>query len=249
MGTMQWKQHFEQSVNRPRNIHWEAGFAVKSPLREPLLRSLQTLQRGLSSPGLDFRTKVRASCPREYAEVIDLYVREKTVHSDHLAQILWSAGERPVSRQWTDFAFRRLRRRFGWAEELMVMLTAEMASAPYFRVLYNTVDDPLLREVLAGIMEDQAYHLGFHLDFLREELQKQSAVDRVTTQQAWSTLFGSVLGVVIFDNREVFAALRYDKLTFWTDAWSLFAQVQTGLHGSQHMSALLARDPRIKFVV
>jgi hypothetical protein len=35
MGTMQWKRHFEQSVNRPRNIHWEAGFAVKSPLREP----------------------------------------------------------------------------------------------------------------------------------------------------------------------------------------------------------------------
>jgi hypothetical protein len=142
-----------------------------------------------------------------------------------------------------------MRRRFDWAEELMILLTAEMASAPYFRVLHNTVDDKLLQQVLGSIMEDQSYHLGFHIDHLRPELERRSPTERALLLQGWSAFFGSVLSVVIFDNRAVFAALRYDKLTFWTDAWNLFAQVQSGLHGSRHMSALLGRDPRLRFVV
>ena len=249
MGTMQWLNHFESSVHQPRVLDWSRGIHVQEPLRTPLLRSLQTIQRGLSSPGLDFRTKVRSACPPEYAECIDLYVREKAIHSDLLAKVLWMAGERPISRQWTDFAFRRLRRRFDWAAELMVLLTAEMASAPYFRVLYNAVNDPLLHDVLDSIMVDQSYHLGFHIDHLRGELERRTPAERAMLQQGWAAFFNGVLGVVIFDNGDVFDALGYDRLTFWTDARNLFAQVQSGLHGSQHMAAILGRDPRLRFVV
>ncbi|MFT4704566.1 MAG: hypothetical protein ACI81R_002271 [Bradymonadia bacterium] len=249
MGTMQWLSHFERSLARTRELPWQDGVNLAPALRTPVLASLGSIQRGLTSPGIHLRTKVRAQCTEEYARCIDLYVNEKTVHSELLMRLLWDAKSAPKKRALVDFAFRRLRRRSDWAWEIMVLLTAEMASAPFLRVISNTVDDPLTRSVLETIIDDQAFHLGFHIDHLRPAMEERDNMERLALQQAWGAFFTTALSVVLIDNRETFAALKYDKLAFWTDAWNLFAQVQTGLNGSQHLAALLGKDPRLKFVV
>ncbi len=249
MRTMQWLQHFRASVDRPREVRWDVGVQLDAELRDPVIRSLQTFQRGLTSSAVNLRTKVRQQCEPEYAECVDLYVREKSVHSDLLMRVLWTAESGPRKRLWVDFMFRHLRRRFDWAREVMVILTAEMASMPFFRVLANNAGDPLVKEVLEIVLEDQAYHLGFHIDHLRDEMHGRSNLERLALQQAWGGLFASTLSVVMADNRTVFQVLEYDKLAFWTDAWNLFSQIQTGLNGSQHLAALLGRDPRLKFAL
>lgn len=198
---------------------------------------------------MNLRTKVRRACTPEYARCIDLYVAEKAVHADLLMRLLWDAGSEPSKRQWTDFLFRHVRRRFDWARELVVILTVEMASSPFFRILANNVDDPTVRRVLELILEDQAYHLGFHIDHLREVMEGRTGLERLALQQLSGALFATTLSIVIADHRELFAALGYDKLKYWTDAWNLFAQVQTGLNGSQHLAAVLGRDPRLKFAL
>lgn len=249
MGTLQWREHLDSSVRRERRIQWQLGVTLEAQLRDPVIASLQLFQRGLTSPGVDFRTKIRRACPRELADCVDLYVQEKAVHSELLCRWLWEADSAPTRRHVVDFAFRHFRRRFDWAREMGLLLTAEMVSMPYFRVLSNHVADPVTRQVLESILADQAYHLGFHIDHLRPELQQRSSSERFFIQQAWGVAFTSALGVVITSNREVFDALGYDRLTFWTDAWNLFAQVQTGLCGSQHLSSVLSRDPRLKFAL
>lgn len=249
MGTMQWLDHFRSSVRRERNIHWELGVHLPDDVREPVLGALQVFQRGLTSPGLSLRGKIRASCSREYAECIDLYVMEKQIHSELLVHLLWEAGSKPARRAAVDFMFRRFRRRFDWARELSIVLTAEIVSMPLFRVICNNVDDPIVRQVMESIMADQAYHLGFHIDHLRPELQGRSELERLMIQQAWGAFFTTALTVVIATNRDIFRALGYDRLAFWTDAWNLFAQVQTGLNGSNHLASVLGRDPRLKFAL
>ncbi len=246
---MQWRRHFQQSVARERHIDWDRGITLPEDLKGPAILSFQALQRGLSSPGNDLRTKVRQQCAPEYAEAIDLYVKEKNIHADQLAKWLWAAGSRPGKRTLTDFAFRRMRRRFDWAGELKVLLTAEMATVPLFRIFANNIDCLVTHQVVEAILDDQAYHLGFHIDHLREEMEQRSGRERAILQQTWGAFFATVLGAVLADNHEFFAALGYDKLAFWTDAWNLFAQVQTGLNGSAHLGAVLGRDPRIQFAL
>ena len=73
---MQWLNHFRASANRPRAIDWQLGVQLEPQLRRPVLEALQTFQRGLTSPGINIRTKVRRSCEPEYAECIDHYVAE-----------------------------------------------------------------------------------------------------------------------------------------------------------------------------
>ncbi len=246
---MQWMHHFRASVDRPRTIDFTQGVRLPDRLREPVLSSIQTFQRGLTSPGLRLRTKVRKSCSREYAECVDLYVAEKAIHADLLMRVLWEAEDEPAKRAWSDFLFRRLRRRFDYTKELMVLLTVEMASVPFFRILANQVGCPLITDVIEDILEDQSYHLGFHIDHLREVMQSKGGLEKLAIQQAWGAMFVSTLAVVMADNREVFEELDYPKLSYWTDAWNLFAQVQTGLFGSSHLNTVLGRDPRINFVI
>jgi len=249
MGTMQWLNHFRSSVRRERHIPWEQGVRLREEIREPVIAAMRIFQRGLTSSGIDLRSKVRQSCSPEYAECIDLYVQEKNVHAELLMKWLWAAGSEPARRYLIDFGFRRFRRRFDWVRELMILLSAEMASMPFFRVLASSVDDPMTRRMLEEILADQAYHLGFHIEHLRHELQKRSRWERLAIQQAWGAFFTATLTAVLTETTEVFDALPYDRLAFWTDAWNLFAQVQTGLTGSQHLAAMLSRDPRLKFAL
>ncbi len=246
---MQWLSHFKDSVSRERDIDWSQSLSIAGDEKDAIVASLRTFQRGLSSPGLNLRAKVRRNGAEEYAECIDLYVQEKGVHADLLARLLFASGATPGSRNVADFVFRHARRRFNWAPELMVLLTAEMASVPFFRILANQVDDPLLTSVLESILYDQSYHLGFHIDHLRQEMNERNNWEVLALQHGWGAMFSATLGVVMTDNRRVFSALGYEKLSYWTDAWNLFAQVQTGLNGSEYLSALLTRDPRLRFVL
>jgi len=142
-----------------------------------------------------------------------------------------------------------MRRRFEWTGELKVLLTAEIITMPLFRIFSNNTSCALTHQVVEEILENQAYHIGFHIDHLREEIKKRSSIERTIQQQTWSVFFASVLSAVIADNQKLFSALNYDKLTFWTDAWNLYVQVQTGLHGSPHLNAVLSHDPRIQFAI
>lgn len=249
LSSLKWLEHFEQSLARDYNFNFSQPIVLPPETRRPVIASLQVFQRGLTSTGLDLRSKVRDTCEPDYALAMDLYVQEKNKHAELLAQLLWAAGERPSKRNLPDFLFRRVRRSLDWAPEVMVLLCAEMATMPFFRVLASQVEQPLIQEVLECIISDQAWHLGFHIDHLRPELAARSAVERTLLQQAWVAVFGSTLTGLLIETRDVFAAFDYKRLAYWTDAWNLFAQVQSGLHGSAHHSAILQRDPRLKFVV
>lgn len=249
MGTMQWKAHFRNSLAREREFDWSAGIALASDERGPVVDALQTFQRGLSSPGLNLRSKVRANCDRDYAECVDLYVREKSVHADLLANCLWELDAAPTKRHAADFVFRRFRRRFEWTRELLVLLTAEMTAMPVLRIMANNVSDPLLKDVLESILRDESFHLGFHIDQLRPVMQQRTSAENVAIQAAWGGLFTSSLTWAMTDLKGLFEAYDYSRLAFWTDAWNLFAQVQTGINGSEHLNAMLSRDPRLNFAL
>lgn len=249
MGTMQWLSHFRDSVERERAYDFGQGVSLEPAIREPVMGALAFFQRALSTPGMDLRSKVRRGCSAEYVECIDLYVQEKSLHADALAKLLWAAGEEPGRRNVADFMFRRLRRRFDWQPELLVLLTGEIVMVPVMRVISNQVKDPLVKAVVDDILYDQSFHIGFHLDHLRTEVGKLGSLGNVAMQAAWASLFTSALSVLLRECHPLFDAVGYSRLTCWTDAWHLFSTVQAGLNGSDHLNSMLSRDSRIRFAL
>jgi len=249
MGTMQWRAHFRDSVERPRTYDFEQGIQLDPDVKMPLIGALRFFQRGLNSAGLDLRTKVRKNCSPEYIECIDLYVREKSIHAELLAQLLWAGGAEPGRRNVPDFLYRRLRRRLQWQPELVALLTGELVMLPVMRVIANQAKDPLVAAVVNDIIYDQSFHIGFHLDHLREEVRKLSAMQNVGVQALWASFFASSLTVLLAECHPFFDAIAYPRLTCWTDAWNLFSLVQGGLNGSDHLNSNLMRDGRIRFAL
>lgn len=249
MGTMQWLSHFRDSATRERSFDFAQGVTLEPAVREPVMAALSFFQRALSTPGMDLRTKVRNGGSPEYVECVDLYVAEKNAHADLLARVLWAAGEQPGRRNVPDFVFRRVRRRLPWQPEIMVLLTAELVMVPVLRVIANHTRDPLVTEVVESILYDQSFHIGFHLDHLRDELRGFGSLSNVGLQAAWSAMFTSALTVLLRECHGLFDAIGYSRLTCWTDAWHLFSTVQAGLHGSDHLNSVIGRDSRIRFAI
>lgn len=249
MGTMQWLAHFRDSAERTRVREISQTLTLKPALRAPIVQTLTFFQRALSTPGMDLRSKVRRSCDEAYVECVDHYVREKNVHADMLARVIWALGGEPERRNMPDFVFRRIRRRLDWQPELLVLLTGEMVMVPVMRVIANNVGDPEIKAVIEDILVDQAFHIGFHVDHLRTEVGALSSMSNVAVQVAWASMFSSALIVLLRECHPFFDAVGYSRLTCWTDAWHLFATVQAGLNGSDHLNSLLMRDPRLRFAL
>lgn len=249
MGTMQWLSHFRGSVERERDFDFAQGVHLDPAVREPVMQALSFFQRALSTPGMDLRSKVRRNASAEYVECTDLYVEEKNLHADLLARLLWAAGEEPGRRNLPDFLFRRVRRRLPWQPEIVVLLTAEIVMVPVMRVISNHVRDPLVKDIADSILFDQSFHIGFHLDHLRGEMQRLGSLSNVAVQAAWAGMFTSALTVLLRECHPLFDAIGYSRLTCWTDAWHLFSTVQAGLNGSDHLNSLIGRDPRIRFAI
>ena len=249
MGTMQWLVHFQDSVSRARSFDFTRPLELEPFQREPLLQTLGFFHRAINTPGIDLRTKIRKGSPKEYVECVDLYVREKGIHAELLAQLIWRLEGEPSRRNAPDFLFRRLRRRLPWQPELLVLLTGELVMVPVLRVIANAVADPLTKEVLQSILQDQAFHIGFHLEHLKGEVRGLGSMGNVAMQTVWAGFFSSVLGVLLAECHDMFDALGYSRLTCWTDAWHLFAQVQVGLNGSQHLNPILMHDGRLRFAI
>lgn len=249
MGTMQWRAHFKESVQRERHYDFEAGVDLPPSVKSALMIGLKFFQRALNTSGYDLRTKVRKDCSPEYIECIDLYVQEKSIHADVLAKLLWAAGEQPGRRNVPDFVFRRIRRRLHWHPELIALLTGEIVMVPVLQVIANNVKDPLVNAVISDILFDQSFHIGFHIDHLADEVRAMSSMANVAMQGAWAAAFAAALTVELRECHELFDQIRYPRLTCWTDAWNLFAAVQAGLNGSDHLNAQLSRDKRIRFAL
>lgn len=249
MGTMQWLVHFQDSVARPRNFDFSRPLELEPYQRGPLLQALGFFHRAINTPGIDLRTKIRKNAPVEYVKSVDLYVREKGIHAELLAQLIWRLEGEPARRNVPDFMFRRLRRRLPWQQELAVLLTGELVMVPVLRVIANSVTDPLTKEVIQSILADQAFHIGFHLEHLKMEVRQLGSLGNVAMQTVWSSFFASMLGVLLTECHDMFDALGYSRLTCWTDAWHLFAQVQVGLNGSNHLNPILMHDGRLRFAL
>lgn len=249
MGTMQWLTHFRESARRERSFDFARPVTLDASQRETLLQALSFFHRAINTPGLDLRTKIRQGRHDEYVECVDLYVREKNAHAELLAQLIWRLGGEPSRRNVPDFLLRRFRRRLSWQPELLVLLTGEMVMVPVLRVMANQTTDPVTKEVLQSILADQAFHIGFHLEHLKDEVAALGGWGNVAMQSVWAAFFSSMLGVLLTECHAMFDALGYSRLTCWTDAWHLFAQVQIGLNGSNHLNPILMHDGRLRFAL
>jgi hypothetical protein len=212
-----WLAYFQLNRARGTAIPWERGVRVAPALHGPLVRSLQRFQVGESGDGRHLRRAAQATRDAAYAAALDLFVAEEQKHAGILARLLQGMGAGLLRRHWSDACFVWVRHLAGLHGELLVLLVAEIVGERFYRLVYAHGGNAVLRRAMAEILDDEAGHVAFHCETLRDGLGAHPAWARGAIHAVWTLFFHVVCLVVILDHRGFLAAVRVTPLAFWRD--------------------------------
>ncbi len=217
MNSLSWLRYFE--ANRQNFIapDWEAPFALTIAQRACLARSLSHFQLGESGGGSHLFAKAGQE-DEIYRAALRLFVAEEAEHARLLEGLVIRFGGRLIKRHWTHLLFRAARRALGLNFEIQVLLIAELVGTAYYRTLARRARDPILDQVCARILTDEARHVAFHLDRLREIHAALLPAERSAWSLQFQLLFTAALLVAWIDHRDALGAICTRRAEFYSEA-------------------------------
>ncbi len=219
---MDWLAYFTHNRTHRIPIPWDQDLIIRSPLRTPLIRSLQRFQMGERGDRAHLKRVAARIGQPAYATTINLFVEEEQEHAALMAQVLQRLNAPLLEQHWSDEGFRVLCRVANLHQELLVLLVAEIIAKRYFRVLRDATDNPVLRTVATQILQDEEGHVAFHCDTLRPVLAALPLPLRVSLRVGWRLLFHGVCLLVLYDHRTLLRAAGVSSYVFWRDCAVLF---------------------------
>ncbi|MDQ6911636.1 MAG: ferritin-like domain-containing protein [Verrucomicrobiota bacterium] len=220
MNSLEWLRYFEKNrINRP-----EPPWHVPSPLDELergiLARSLSHFQLGESGEGRFLLEQARAQARNDpsYARALALFIEEEKEHARLLERLVRRFGGSIIQRHWTHFLFRLLRRALGLNFEIQVLVIAEIVGTAYYRLLGLRTRDPVLEEVCALLLSDEAKHIEFHIHWLRDVRSRWLPVKCELWSLQFQLLFTMAANVALTDHRAALRSVGASKREFFREA-------------------------------
>ena len=203
MNSLAWLRYFEANRRNFIEPDWSAPSPLTTEERALLAASLSHFQLGESGGGNHLfaaaARQVGEDCA--YVAALQLFVDEEGEHARLLQGLVERFGGRLVARHWTHLLFRTARRALGLNFEIQVLLIAELVGTAYYRILQRRARDPILDQVCLRILADEAQHVAFHLDHLRDIHAALLPAERTAWTLQFQLLFTAALHVAWIDHR------------------------------------------------
>jgi hypothetical protein len=220
MNSSSWLRYFEENCRHFTEPDWAAPCPLAPELRASLARSLSHFQLGESGGGQHLFRKAAAQLADDvtYRSALELFVAEEAEHARLLQGLVTRFGGRVIERHWTHLLFRAARRALGLNFEIQVLLIAELVGTAYYRVLARRARDPILDQFCARILADEAQHVAFHLDRLRDIQAALLPAERAAWSLQFQLLFGAALHAAWIDHRDALVAIGTKRREFFGEA-------------------------------
>lgn len=220
MNSLSWLQYFEANRRNALSPDWRAPSPLAPELRARLARSLSHFQLGESGSGHHLFEKAAQQLEDDldYRRALELFVAEEAEHARLLESLVTRFGGRLITHHWTHLLFRAARRALGFNFEIQVLLIAELVGTAYYRVLERRARDPILDQVCARILADEAQHVAFHLDRLRDIHTTLLPAERAGWCLQFQLLFSAALHVAWIDHRDALDAIGTRQREFFSEA-------------------------------
>ncbi len=222
MNSPAWLHYFEANRRNVIEPDWSAPSPITPELRALLAASLSHFQLGESGGGHHLFAKAarQALDDPAYLAALELFVAEEGEHARLLRALVERFGGRLIARHWTHLLFRAARRALGLNFEIQVLLIAELVGTAYYRVLQRRARDPILDLVCLRILADEAQHVAFHLDHLRDIHAALLPAERAAWTLQFQLLFTAALSVAWIDHRSALKATGASRNEFFATARS-----------------------------
>jgi hypothetical protein len=213
-----WLDHFEYHSTCRYTLPAGRSEDLTSYERRLIGASIATFQLGEQSDGRSLQRAVerfeRAHDAAPLARIISLLIAEEQHHAALLGAFMDEHGIPRKRSDWTDHAFRRLRRLAGFELYLCVLVTAELIGKVYYRALEAATGSHQLRTLCRILVADELAHVGLETDLLREMLEKKTPAARWLQSAALRTFFTGASLVVWLEHRRVLRTAGYRLGTF-----------------------------------
>lgn len=169
----------------------------------------------------------------EVSRVTELFIREEQHHAAQLRAFMTSQGIPLKARNWTDSAFRHLRKLAGFEAAVTILVTAEMIGFVYYRALSRATRCAYLTTICRQMCADEAVHLRYEAQLLRTLRGKRPAWLRTAVEWAHRGFLAITAHIVYREHREVLEFAGHDARSFRRDCRSLYRTVLAGT-GARH---------------
>jgi hypothetical protein len=220
MNSSGWLHYFKTNRRNFIEPDWDAPVPLTAQVRDCLARSLSHFQLGESGGGRHLFGKAARQAQDDigYRQALELFVAEEAEHARLLGGLVRRFGGRLIRRHWTHLLFRSARRALGLNFEIQMLLIAELIGTAYYRMLERRARDPILDQVCARILADEAQHVAFHLEHLRDLHTLLLPAERAGWCLQFQLLFSVSLLVAWVDHREALAAIGTTRDEFFAGA-------------------------------
>jgi hypothetical protein len=220
MNTHQWLEHFQQNAINRNDPQWDVPSPLCRQSRQLLARSLSHFQLGESGEGGFLLRQAREQFPDDivYPQALALFVAEEKEHARLLANLVERFGGTLIRRHWTHSLFRLARRALGVRFEIQVLVIAELVGTAYYRLLHRRSRDPVLEEVCALVLRDEASHVAFHADWLGEFQKRLLPLERAVWAAQFQVLFTIAAQVAWLDHRAALVSFGARRAEFFREA-------------------------------
>ncbi|MEJ0036123.1 MAG: hypothetical protein WDO68_08560 [Gammaproteobacteria bacterium] len=213
-----WLDHFEYHSTHRCVLPAGKPGDLTSRERRLIGRSIATFQLGERSEGrsllLAAQRYEREHDAAPLARIFSLLIAEERHHAALLGAFMDGHGIPRKCGDWTDHAFRRLRRLAGFELYLSVLVTAELIGKVYYRALEAATGSRQLRTLCRMLVADELAHIGLETDLLRGMHEKKSPPVRWLRTIALRAFFTGASLVVWFEHRRVLRSAGYRLATF-----------------------------------
>ena len=213
-----WLDHFEYHSTRRCTLPAGKSGDLTSWERKLIGESIATFQLGEQSDGrsllLAAERYEREHDASPLARIVSLLIAEEQHHAALLGAFMDEHGIPRKRSDWTDQAFRRLRRLAGFELYLSVLVTAELIGKVYYRALEAATGSRQLQTLCRMLVADELAHVGLETDLLRGMHENKSPAARWLQTTALRTFFTGASLVVWFGHRRVLRSAGYGLTTF-----------------------------------
>jgi hypothetical protein len=131
------------------------------------------------------------------------FVQEERNHSALLARFMDKHGISKKDSDWTDSAFRLLRKPFGFEVSVSVLITAELIALVYYRALRDATASRLLKALCTKILEDEKAHVEYEASLIRFAQADAGGVRARAWRSTHWMLYAATVAVVYKEHRAV----------------------------------------------
>lgn len=220
MNSLQWLRYFEQNRRDRPEPSWHIATPLGPEARAVIARSLSHFQLGESGEGKFLLNQARQQAPDDpnYARALALFIDEEKEHARLLAKLVARFGGAVIRQHWTHAIFRMARRALGLNFEIQVLVIAEIVGTAYYRLLGMRTRDPVLEEVCALLLRDEANHIAFHVDWFSAMRGRWLPAECEAWNLQFQLLFAAAAQVAWIDHCAALQLVGASKAEFFREA-------------------------------